>query len=296
VKKIVILVLGANGLLGHKLFSYLSSEEKYEVYGTLRKIDDVATYFDDNLLNRIFSGVDFSGNDSISHIITQIQPDFLINCIGIIKQSPTIKNIYDTIYINALLPHYLARICKPYGTRMIQISTDCVFSGHQGNYTEDSNPDATDLYGRTKLLGEVDYPHCLTLRTSIIGHELRNNLSLIEWLLSQKDSINGFTRHIFSGFPTVEFARILAEYIIPSFKISGVYHLSANRISKHRLLELVAQKYNKDITIKPCHEPYCDRSLNSNRLRKIIKYTPPTWSDLIDKMYQDYLENYAQEV
>jgi len=284
-----VLILGANGMLGHKLYMYLSEQENLSVYATVRNQDVLAKHFPFDLLKRLHSNVDARNLDSITQLVELLRPNLLINCIGLIKQSAGAQNPEANICINALLPHQLARICEQLDTRMLHISTDCVFSGKTGNYGEVDIPDASDLYGRTKLLGELNYSHCLTLRTSIIGHELQSQLGLIEWFLAQKSKIQGYTRHIFTGFPTIELARIIAHYIIPNTELNGLYHLSSEPISKYELLKLVAEKYGQDIEIEAYADTVCDRSLNSSRIRGLIHYSPPTWPEMVDRMYQDYL-------
>ena len=181
-------------------------------------------------------------------------------------------------------------ICRSAGARMIHISTDCVFDGKKGNYTETDTSTADDLYGRSKFLGEVAYPpHCLTLRTSIIGHELKGKFGLIEWFLAQKGKVNGFTHAIYSGIPTVELAHIITDYILPNKDMNGVYHVSSDPISKYDLLKLVAKRYAKQIKIEPYNNFYQDRSLDSSAFRRIAGYTPPSWPELIDSMYQHYI-------
>jgi dTDP-4-dehydrorhamnose reductase len=166
-----------------------------------------------------------------------------------------------------------------------------VFSGKQGNYTEDDPPDATDLYGQTKFLGEVKGPNCVTLRTSIIGHELSGRYGLIDWFLAQKDKVRGYTQAIYTGFPTIEMARIISDYVIPNGELSGLYHVSSAPISKHDLLSLVAKRYNKKITIEPYDDFICDRSLDSGRFRNATGYAPPPWEKLVEAMHVDFSRN-----
>ncbi|MFC1504992.1 dTDP-4-dehydrorhamnose reductase family protein [Thermodesulfobacteriota bacterium] len=284
-----ILILGITGMLGHKVFSYFNEKDGYETYGTMRQ-EHLPTkisgpYFD----RQIIKGVDVSDFKMVEETINKTQPTHIINCIGIIKQLEDAKDPIKTISINSLLPHQLAHFCKDKGIRLIHISTDCVFSGRKGYYSEDDPSDAEDLYGRTKLLGEVTTgPNCITLRTSIIGHELKSKFGLIEWFLAQKGSINGFTKAIYSGFPTIEMARIIDEYVIPNRKLSGLFHVSSEPISKYSLLKLVADIYKKDIRIVPHDDFECDRSLDSTRFREATGYTPPKWYDLVRFMYDDY--------
>ncbi|HNW36448.1 MAG TPA: SDR family oxidoreductase, partial [Candidatus Ozemobacteraceae bacterium] len=220
------------------------------------------------------------------------------NCVGLIKQLPTASDPLSAITINSQLPHRISMVCRTAGARLIHISTDCVFDGSQGNYTEQDHSSATDLYGRTKFLGEVHYsPHCLTLRTSIIGHEFKNKLSLVEWFLEQKGSAKGFTKAVFSGLTTLEMAHVLETYVIPNPSLTGLYHLSVDPISKHDLISLIAKVYKKDIEILQDSKMVIDRSLNSDRFRQATGYKPPTWPELIKAMHDDFLQEpyYARE-
>ena len=185
--------------------------------------------------------------------------------------------------LNTLLPHQIALICRVANIRMIHISTDCVFSGNKGNYTEQDQSDATDLYGRTKFLGEVRYPGCTTLRTSIIGMELKNHLGLIDWFLSQKNTIKGYRNAIYTGFTTDELSRIIKDYVLPR-DMYGLYHVSSTPISKYELLERTKYAFNKDIVIYPEDDFKCDRSLNSTVFKELTGYIPPSWEDMISNM------------
>ena len=284
-----ILVIGASGMLGNALFSELS--KNYEVYGTVRSNEE-KKYFTPSQAERIFSFVDIENMESLARVFSRIKPDVVLNAVGLIKQNPTINDTRVAIYMNALFPHLLADLCKLSGARMIHFSTDCVFTGNKGSiYKENDLSDADDVYGKTKFLGEVSYDHCVTMRTSIIGHGFEAHASLADWFLAQKGEIQGYTNVIYSGLPTVEIARIIGEYIIPNKRIKGLYHVSADPISKRELLQIMAKVYGKKITIKPVDQPVNDRSLDSSRFRKLAKYDPPNWLNLIKKMYQNYKTN-----
>lgn len=285
-----VLIIGATGMLGHTLLQRLSEREDMEVFATVRNREGLDRYFTSNLLEKIHHGVDANDLDSVLSVITDVKPDVVINCVGIIKQLPTAKDPIISITINALFPHHLALICKNAGARLIHFSTDCVFNGVKGNYTEDDPSDANDLYGRTKFLGELSFPHCVTLRTSIIGHELNGRLGLIDWFLSQEGKMRGFTQAIYTGFPTVEMARIIAEYVIPNENLSGLYQVSSSPISKYELLRLVADQYNKRIEIEPYAEFSCDRSLDSRRFCAETGYRPPSWQELVTLMHDDFMK------
>jgi len=283
-----ILILGATGMLGHSLLTRFSQQGKFAVYATVRDQAGLAQWFSPQLIKSIYTSVDVDNLSSIQRLLTETKPDVVINCIGIIKQLPAAKDPIISIKINSLFPHQLAQACKATSTRMVHVSTDCVFSGRKGNYTERDQPDADDLYGRTKLLGEVDYPHCVTLRTSIIGHELKGKHGLIEWFLAQEGTVRGFTKAIYSGFPTVEIGNVISEYVIPNRELHGLYHVSSDPISKYDLLKLVAERYGKKITIESYSDLILDRSLNSNQFRDATGYRPPSWPDLVEAMYRDF--------
>lgn len=290
-----VLILGGSGMLGHKLFMCLARQEHLDVYATARQINKVEWFFPPSLTPRLIGSIDADDFNSIAATVERIKPDLLINCIGIIKQLPAAGNHLISIYINALLPHKLAELCQSNAARMLHISTDCVFSGSRGNYRESDIKDATDLYGQTKSLGEVDYPHCLTLRTSIIGHELNTSYGLLEWFLASTGQVQGYRRHIYTGLTTPELAGFIIQHVIPNRSLHGIYQLSSQPISKYQLLKIIKQVYKKQIEIEADNALFCDRSLDSSRLRKIVNYTPPSWPEMIDSMYQDYLESPYKE-
>ena len=287
-----ILIVGASGMLGYTLLHAFSQDESYEVHGTVRnerKLDSI-----DLQGVCVHPNIDvLSGIEGVKTLIETIKPEIVINCVGIIKQLNESKLPVHAIKINSLLPHQLASFCDDVDARMIHFSTDCVFSGNDGMYCEDSIPDATDLYGRSKLLGEVDYGRHLTLRTSIIGHELLSKNSLIDWFLSQGEQVSGYSKAIFSGLPTIEVARLLSQYVFPNPDLSGLYHLSAEPIDKFSLLTLVASIYDKAVEINEDEKLCIDRSLNSSQFRSATGYKPPPWDDLVEFMFKDYSSFYA---
>lgn len=284
-----VLILGCTGMLGHVLFTKLTSCADIDIYGTTRSPASATQWFSPEDVCRIEKDVVDSDNfDTVVNALASVRPHVVINCIGLIKQLPLVKNPLSAITINSLLPHRIALICRTADVRLIHISTDCVFSGDRGNYTECDPSDAKDLYGRSKCLGEVEYPHCVTLRTSIIGHELKGNLGLIEWFLAQEGRVRGFSNAIFSGFTTLELARIIGDYVIPNAELKGIYNVSSDPISKYELLKLVAERYGKKIDIEKYEGVRNDKSLDSTKFRLATGYKPPLWPDLIDKMCQDY--------
>ncbi|WP_125717073.1 dTDP-4-dehydrorhamnose reductase family protein [Pseudoalteromonas rubra] len=288
-----VLVIGATGMLGYSIFSNLSESAALEVYGTVRSIEGKQHFFERYLDSLIFN-VDICNFETVEEAVKRLNPDVVVNCIGIIKQQKSSNNHLDAIYINALLPHKLANLCDEVGSKLIHFSTDCVFSGEKGMYGESDTPDASDLYGKSKLLGEVDYSPHLTLRTSIIGHELGSSLSLVDWFLSQTGAVNGYAKAIFSGLPTCYVANLLAEYVLPRKDLSGLFHLSVDPIDKFTLLKLVKDFYASTVTINEYKDFHIDRSLDSSRLRKELDWTPPQWVDLIELMHTDFCKRYKK--
>ena len=278
-----ILILGGTGMLGHKLYSNLKN--KYDTYVTIR--GSMKTYGNLKLFDpdKVRGNVDALDFDSVIRAIAAFRPDIVINCIGLIKQLPDSNDPLWAITINAQLPHRISLVCAASGIRMIHISTDCVFSGKKGNYSEDDLSDAEDLYGKTKYLGEVAYtPHSITLRTSIIGHEINTKNGLLEWFLNQKKSVSGYKNAIYSGFSTFELSKVIADYVIPNANLTGIYNVSASPISKYDLLNIIKKVYKKDIEIIPDFEIKMDRSLDSGKFRNQTGYIPPDWNKMILEM------------
>lgn len=279
-----ILVLGASGMLGNAMVRVLSEKADWQVHGTVRS-ENTKRFFSPNIAARLVSGVDVEHEDSLLQAFIQARPDIVINCVGLIKQLADAADPLQAIPLNTLLPHRLARMCELAGARLVHMSTDCVFAGDKGNYCESDPSDAKDLYGRSKFLGEVSYPHTITLRTSIIGHELQSAHGLVGWFLSQRGRCNGYTKAIFSGLPTVVLAQIIRDVVIPHTDLSGVYHVAAKPISKYELLKLIAVVYGKAIEITPNDQLVIDRSLDAERFREATGYAPPEWPELIELMH-----------
>lgn len=277
-----ILVLGGDGMLGHQLYSHL--QPRHEVRVTLRQ--DLAAYQGDPLFQAetAYAGTDVRSTERLLEVLADFRPDAVVNCVGIVKQRPTAKESIPSLEINALLPHRLSVICKGIGSRLIHLSTDCVFSGRKGNYLESDLSDAEDLYGKTKYLGEVHDDHCITLRTSIIGRELARNKSLLEWFLAQRGKVKGFTRAIYTGFTTIEMSRIIEDILMNHPGKGGVYQVSSDPINKYDLLLLFREKLGHELEITPDDSFVCDRSLDSARFRKEFDYIPPTWEAMISEL------------
>lgn len=292
-QKYKILVLGVYGVFGHKIFEQFSKRSDFKVFGTVKKSKETSNLFPENFRKNIIEGVFAERIETVEKILIDIKPDIVINAIGIIKQKENSKDIELMVKVNALFPHQLASICTKIGARMITFTTDCVFDGQKGeSYFETDLPTCHDAYGMTKYLGEIRHTEHLTLRASIIGHELGTHLSLLDWFLYEPSkTVEGYTKAIFSGLTILELSKFLLEKIIDYPDIKGFYHLSVNPISKFDLLNLIAKKYGKDVAIIPNKNVVINRSLNSDILRTKVGYKVPEWDQLISEMHQDFLSS-----
>ncbi|MCG6229916.1 dTDP-4-dehydrorhamnose reductase family protein [Vibrio furnissii] len=288
-----VLVVGATGMLGYSIFSNLSDSNDLDVYGTVRSVDGLEKFFPS--VDKLLLNVDIKEFETLEYSIKQTKPDVVINCIGLIKQHDMSKQHVEAVEVNALLPHKIAQVCSSIDARLIHFSTDCVFDGKAGNYVETDLPTATDLYGKSKCLGEVEYGSNITLRTSIIGHELKSSVSLVDWFLSQEGTVKGFSKAIFSGLPTAYVAKVLKEYVLPNTSLSGVYQLSVDPIDKYSLISKISEVYSKDIEIEKFEDFVIDRSLNSSKFREETGFVPPTWDYLVEFMHEDYIKRYNNE-
>lgn len=271
-------------MLGNAMLRWFAARPGYQVQGVLRRPSPAEELSSLVPGVPLLVGYDLRAPSEIRSLLQVTRPDLVVNCIGVVKQLAGSEDPEIAIPVNALLPHRLARACMPFGARLIHISTDCVFTGARGGYTEDDCPDAEDLYGRTKLMGEVEYPNAITLRTSIIGHELNAGHALLGWFLAQSGVVPGFSRALFSALPTVELARVIEEYVIPRPELRGIYHVAGPTISKFELLKLVARAYGRDNPIQPEALPVIDRSLRAERFRAATGYEAPDWGELVRRM------------
>jgi dTDP-4-dehydrorhamnose reductase len=278
-----VLVLGASGMIGSTTFRVLSERHDWDVYGSVRS-ETAKQFFPAQLAERLLANVDVTNYDALVDVFARIRPEVVINCVGATKHKTDGNDPLMAIPLNALLPHRLARLCDAVNARLVHVSTDCVFSGKQGHYTEEDLPDTDDVYGRSKALGEVDYPNAITLRTSTIGHELQSSYGLLDWFLTQQGSCKGFKRAIFSGLSSMEFARVIRDIVMPQPSLHGLYHVAGPAIAKYDLLKLVAKVYGKAIEIIPENEFVIDRSLNADRFHAATGYQSPEWPELIESM------------
>jgi len=280
-----LLILGGSGMLGHQLWRGLHAQ--HDTWVTLRR--PVADFTAHNLFDeaKAIQVDDITDDTALDQVLGQAKPDAVINCVGLIKQHDEASDEALAMRVNAEFPHRLAKRCGETGARLIHFSTDCVFAGTRGNYTEDDPADATDLYGQSKHRGEVTGPQCVSLRTSVIGHELGTNLGLLDWFISQRSqTINGFKKAIYSGFTTLEMARIIERILTRHPRLSGLWHVASEPISKFDLLQLCREKLGWEGIIEPNDEFVCDRSLNADRFNQATGYTPPSWEAMISELAQ----------
>jgi dTDP-4-dehydrorhamnose reductase len=277
-----LLVVGGDGMLGHRLLAQLGPV--HEVRVTLRR--PLAAYDRHGLYSRANAepGVDVRDFGAVLDVLDRFRPEAVVNAAGIVKQRPEARSAVPSIEVNALFPQRLAAACREAGSRMVHLSTDCVFSGRRGGYTEADEPDPQDLYGRTKLLGEVDDGACLVLRSSIIGLELGNRLGLVEWFLAQRGPVRGFRRAVYTGLTTAEMARVVDRVLARHPELAGLWHVAAEPVGKYDLLRSFAAHLGRDVEVRPDDAVRCDRSLTAERFRLATGWDPPTWDEMLGEL------------
>lgn len=273
-------------MLGHKVLQGCGA--RFDTWATFR--GDVARYVSCGLIERerAVTGVDAMRFETVERALREVKPDVVVNCIGVVKQLAEGHDPIVSITINSLLPHRVAAVCADIGARVIHVSTDCVFSGRKGMYLESDQPDAEDLYGRSKLLGEVATDNALTLRTSIIGRELRSTTGLVEWFLSNRGGeVKGFSEAVFSGLTTSALAALIGDLIASGEPLHGLYQVSAEPINKYDLLLLLDRAYEANVMIRRSTELRIDRSLDSARFRQAAGWQPASWPDMVTALAHD---------
>jgi dTDP-4-dehydrorhamnose reductase len=284
-----IIFLGGTSSLAYKAYTLFS--KNFDTYVTFRNFNDKirkTNYFDEN---KIINGFDAFETENISQVIKNLNPNIVINCIRLTKEMNDDSIRKNMIYINSLFPHILAGICTEINCKLIHFSTDCVFSGKKGNYSEGDFTDAENLYGKTKYLGEIDYGQHLTIRTSKVGKSLFGDNGLVDWFINEVkkgNEINGFTNAIYNGFSTTSLSRELLKIVKHNLKLKGLYHLSAEKISKYKLLLKISEKLNLNAKIKKYDKFYCDRSLNCSKYKKVTVFIPPDWKAMVEEITRDY--------
>lgn len=281
-----VLVLGANGMLGHKLMQVMS--DGFETFGTIRGSVLDAYQLPPFSRGSLIGGIDVTQEGLLEELLPAVAPDVVINAVGLVKQRLEAEDAVLSRALNKDLPHRVAEICGRIGSRAVFISTDCVFSGERGGYTEEDQPDATDLYGMNKRLGEILTGNSVTFRTSIIGRELKGAQGLVEWFLGNCGmAVKGFPNAIFSGVPTVVLAEFLKTVIIDFPELRGLYHLSGEPISKFHLLELLNSAFACGTVIERDESVRVDRSLDSSRLSKTTGVKFAGWPELVERLKAD---------
>jgi dTDP-4-dehydrorhamnose reductase len=273
-----ILILGATGLLGNMLFRVLSQSESSLVFGTTRQVH-AGEYFSHPLASRLLIVNNLENPKEISDLLETLDPDVVINCTS--YRGTKKQDLMKLFSIYSVTPRHLQHICLKRDIRLIHFSSDGVFSGAHGGYIEGDTPDAIDTYGIAKYLGEVEGPRTLTLRTSVFGPELIEKNGLFEWFLNQSGKCRGYTRAIFSGFPSVVLANIVRDVILPNDRLHGLYHLASQPISKFDLLDLIRLIYGIEIELIPDDSVVINRSLSAERFSLATGYIPPSWPELI---------------
>lgn len=274
------LILGASGLLGSGIYQVLNRDPRIDAVPAVRSFEKINKLLD---VDNIVSFSDVTATHELEEILCKIKPDIVINCIGIVKSLVNIVPMNELYYINSIFPYILSKITSEKKIDLIHFSTDCVFSGKTGNYKEADFADSQDSYGRSKFYGEVQNENTLVFRISVIGRELMTNRGLIEWFLQQQD-VNGFLNAIFSGLPSVSIGNFIIHYLTFCQRKTGLFHLSADPISKYELLNIVNSRLGKEIKINPTESPFINRSLNSNKLREEFGWHPKDWYQLVDEM------------
>lgn len=277
-----ILVIGGDGMLGHRLLADLLATHETRV--TLRR--PVAEYAARGLFSdaNAYGGIDVRDEAALRRAVGVFRPDAVVNAAGVIKQRGDSADAIGCIEVNALFPHRLARLCAEHEAYLVHYSTDCVFSGRSGRYSEKDFPDPVDLYGRSKLLGEPEAANCITLRTSMVGFELGRSTGLLEWFLSQKGRVQGYRRAVFSGLTTIEHARIVKIILAQQQRKTGLYHVAADPISKFDFLCMVKRHLKLATDIASDDSVVIDRSLDASRFRQDFGYSPPTWDHMVGEL------------
>ncbi len=272
-------------MLGHKLVQSFGNE--FDVFASVRSERNTLVEIGLIKEDRLLTGLDVINYKDVDRVIKEVRPDVIVNAVGVIKHRKSAETVLS-IQINSLLPHQLAKTAGEIGAKLITFSTDCVFDGQKGDYVETDPTNALDVYGKSKAMGELLEEHCLTVRTSIIGRELNNSASLVEWFIANKNGkVKGFRKAIYTGLTTIAAARALIQIIKEYPKLSGIYHVSSDKINKWELLNLINMSFSLGIDIEPDDEFVIDRSLRSDKFRDETGFEPLSWPLMIEEMATD---------
>ena len=290
-----ILILGGDGMLGHRLLMHL--QDRHETKVTLRRELAANERYGLFTLENSYWSVEAKDTERLLEVMGDFRPEAVVNAVGIVKQRGAAKEAIPSLEINALLPHRLALLCRAVGARLVHLSTDCVFSGRKGNYTEGDVADAEDLYGRTKLLGEVTDAGCITLRTSIIGLELSRRTGLIEWFLAQRGEIRGFTKAIYTGLTTAEMSHVIERVLVEHPHLSGVWQVASEPINKYDLLVRFSEVLGRDdVRIVPDDTVSIDRSLLPVAFERATGYSAPGWNEMLKELGAEVRQRQGEKV
>ncbi|MDD5492760.1 MAG: SDR family oxidoreductase [bacterium] len=282
-----IIVLAGGGMLGHKMWQGLSAYFK-DTYVTLRK---TRSHYDQTGLfqsNQVIDNLDLADFKKLNHILDEVNPDVIVNCAGVTIRSKEGEKVIASVNINSLLPHHLLAWCKKKGARVIHFSTVCVFNGVKGGYTEENLPDAQDLYGRTKTLGELYDEQALTLRSSFIGREIEGKAELLEWFLAQRGrQIKGYRQAIFTGVTTKVMVDLTRDLIRKFPKLSGLFHIASEKLSKYELLLLMKEAFKVNIDIAPEDNYVCKRDLIDTKFKTTTGLICPNWQEMMADIAKD---------
>lgn len=277
------LIFGGDGMLGHQLLS--SWQSKFDVRVTLRQPLSRYQHLGLFSVENSYDQVDVRNSSRVLEVLDEFQPQAVVNAVGVIKQRSASKESLPSLEINSVFPHRLREWCQAIGARMVHVSTDCVFNGRRGNYTEQDPTDVSDIYGLSKYLGEVSESPCITLRSSIIGLELAHKHSLIEWFLSQSGVVKGFTDAIYTGLTTIEMARVIEMVITERSDLCGMWQVASDPINKYELLSKLSSFLKRgDITIEPEESFQCDRSLCGKAFARETGYNTPSWDEMLGEL------------
>lgn len=273
-------------MIGHRV--WLAARERLETWVTIRQDLSSQPWLEIFDSSRLIPGVSANDPHSLDRALELSRPDVVFNAIGLIKQRAGASDSGAAFQANSFVPHFLRARCDVLGARLVHVSTDCVFTGTRGNYSESDVPDALDVYGLTKRLGEIGAPH-LTIRTSAIGRSLAGSAGLLEWLLGQQGAVSGWTRAFFSGLGTPTLADTIVAVITEHTDLAGVWHVAAPRIDKFTLISRLCDAFSLPVTIEPEAQPAIDRSLNDERFRHATGIARPGWDEMVGRLASDPL-------
>ena len=287
-----ILVFGGDGILGTHI--YLALKDTHELGLT---VHSSAQSLPPKLFNEatVIHSVAAEDKQAVAAAIDSFSPDWVVNAVGLVKRNLA-NDPLASLEANTVAPHILAHLCAERSTRLLHFSTDCVFSGTKGAYTVEDIPDCQDWHGRCKALGEPKGEHVLVLRTSFIGLELACKKSLVEWFLSQRGSVPGYRKAIWSGLTAIEIGRLVGRLVQRAEPLSGLWHVATPAISKFELLaSLNSRLGDRGVTVVPDDSFVCNRSLDGSAFAQQTGYQPPSWNEMLDELAEDIRQRWVPD-